>query len=355
MLGFHVLNSRKKPVVRLNGVDMPPFHGRWFRVGEDTDKKKKTNMGGKEMIPAHGGYSYTPALSLCWVSKSKLYRLRMEKIMKKAETKSKFGFLRMTTRKFKKFYGWGQVSGGCPLHLFAKLPVGNLSFSNLIDPAFSREHIPSSAVVSSVPQGEASPGRMIFVFKKLSKSEEDEEKKQTKEEKEAALRKKFWAWTGSKSVLGGRTLEEQKEAYLADSRTDHSRKDGRFYFVWGKKENAKRTGEISVALRPGAGISVEVHPPIEANNILSVPTSRFGREQRQTRFFNPRAQVSDETHLSKVKVESIGARLNGGLFRVTALMTEEQLRECGAGELIDKFDRVLTVGSYRKLKLRMPK
>ena len=344
-LGYHVFNdTRKKTAVLMNGVEMPPFYGGWFRPGGRDENK--------------GGYDYTPHSSHLNVSESDVYKLRMCKKMKRLEANSTHGPLRIISRKFKPLRGRNQNPGGRPLHLRAKLTRsdGKFAFSRLIDPAFSSAHLSSDEMIASVPrEEETSPGRLVLVFKKMTKTEIEEEKTQTK--KPAPKRKKFWAWTGSKNVLGGRSEHDLKEAFLADERTDHSQPHGRFYFVWGKKENAEKYGEISVALRPGVGISVECVPPIEANDIIpaKVPVSRFGRQKRRTNFFNPAAHAMEEARATGAKIESISARLNGGLFRVTALMTEEQLRQCEADELIDKFNRVLKVGRYRKLKWVMPK
>jgi hypothetical protein len=315
-VGYRVLNdTRKERTVRMRGVDMPAFYGNGFRVGGD----------------------------LINVTEPEVYRSRMVEQMEKVEATSKH--FRVVPREINPFQGRPHELGGRrPLHDGSDLTSSrtNVSFSRLVDSAFS----PTSSDEMAVSRAEdASPCRLVLVFKKMTEKEITEEETQT--DKAAPKLQDFWPYTGPRDVVGGRSEYELRDAYNADRGTDHSQPDGRFYFVWGKMKRDKEAGEITVALRHGFGIFVECVPPIEAYEFL--PTS-FGRKRRKPQFFNPNpaARAKEETRGTGAKIESISARLNSGLFRVTALMTEEQLRECEAGELIEKFNRVLKVGRYRK-------
>jgi hypothetical protein len=324
-MGYRVLNdTRKERTVRMTGVDMPPFFGKGYCVGEN----------GKS--------------SCINVTEPEEYKKRMVEQMGHVEATSKH--FRVFSRERNSFQGLSHELGGRPLHNGVDLTNSktNVSFSSLVDPAFS----PTSSDEMIVSRAkEASPCRLpVLVFKKMTEEEIAEEETQTDEA--APKLQDFWPYTGSKDVVGGRGEDELRAAYNADRGTENPKDDGRFYFVWGKIKRDKEAGEITVALRHGFGVFVECVPPIEACEILP---SRYGRKRRQTQLFNPAARAKEETRGTGAKIESISARLNGGLFRVTALMTEEQLRECEAGELIEKFNRVLKVGRYRKLSWSLAK
>lgn len=206
--------------------------------------------------------------------------------------------------KFQPFYGEFASTGGSLRHVYAN-DTGNLSFSRLV----------TETLPVSIPTKESRVGVVKRSNKKTAKKTEEEDTKKVKR------------FTGRREKLGGRCEWELRRA------SGPTRDDGRFFFAWGNKFKGVQTYAIS----PGIGLAVEIYPPVEAvDDVLT----RSGRVVKRARIFegNPSSSL---VRAGSRTVLSICARLPDGRFRVTALMTEEEvLAECGGEKLIDAFNKL---------------
>jgi hypothetical protein len=213
--------------------------------------------------------------------------------------------------KFQPFYGEFASTGGIQRHMYSWIcnNPGTLFFSSLV----------TETLPASIPMKESKVGvveRPPFVQKTAKKPEEEDPKKV----------KRF---IGRRDKLGGRREWELRRASVP------TRDDGRFFFAWGNKFEDVQT----YAIAPGIGLAVEIFPPVEAVDDADVLT-RSGRVVKRARMFegNPSSSL---VRAGSRKVLSICARLPDGRFRVTALMTEEEiLDECGGEKLIDAFNKI---------------
>jgi hypothetical protein len=217
--------------------------------------------------------------------------------------------------KFKLFHGKNSNLGGAPRHLHAAVvenPEG-LFFSRLVTGS------PPSGEGQSVEGFIENRPNLVLCIRKAPRKKEDIAD-------ESLKAKRF---IGRRYVLGGRKEWELRKAHVSGFQA------GRFYFAWANKFNGIQT----FAVHRGKGAAVEIIPAIEASH-AAVVSSSSGRVLKKPELFDPSDEQSPGRRKAKTVLSIMGRQPNGD-FRVSVVMTEQEVLAADGGEgLIDLFNKL---------------